>query len=73
MSERNHFYLYYVATRRVETVPATDDDGNIIDGKTKKVTHWDETTVEACNIWEVAGKLKRHIDDVRYFNKVIIK
>ena len=58
---RNHFYLYTVDVRRIET-----ENG-------AKVIHWDEAQAIACNIHEVAGKLKKPLDDIRYRHKDILK
>lgn len=62
MKERNHFYLYTVDVRRVEK----DADGN-------KITHWDEVQIaDCCNLHDVAGKLQKPLDDIRYKDKRII-
>ena len=67
MKSRNHFYVYTVEVRRVEIV-------NDINGLPRRYVFWDEVVVsDCCNIHEVCGKLRRHLDDVRYKHKEVVR
>lgn len=62
MRERNHNYLYTVELKVESTT--IDTQG--------KVVIWREHQIEACNIWQVIGKLNLHEHQVRYKHKEIL-
>ena len=70
MKDRNHEYIYTVGVRTVTTVKLLDKNGDDT-GRTEEVTTWPLQEVHAFNIHQVAGKLHKELDDIRYEKKVI--
>jgi hypothetical protein len=71
MSERNHFYTYTVDVRTIGQIDILDRHGKAT-GETEEALVWVEAIATHCaNIYDVAGKLQKKLDDVRYKHKEI--
>ena len=65
---KGHEYMFLVSTREV------DKWENPKTGEKENREYWlHRDAIRACNIWEVAGKLKREPNDVRFESKSIVR
>jgi len=68
---RNHFYTYTVGVRTIVSREILNKKG-VGTGEFEDVTTWPLTMVTRCaNLHDVAGRLGKSLDDIRYERKVI--